>query len=298
MQQNSTSKNARPNVKPLVHWAIYKKYTLRFRQRTAAQVTGTLNTPDGLLQFSYDPQALSIHLPNQQILINEYGWELTQTALEHPSFVQTLEKALQQELPGRAVQYEMAPQPRPDGEIDSTINPDARIGARVSGVLILFYPDTQQLYLPLILRPAYEGVHGGQVSFPGGGREEGDQDLVATALREAHEEIGIDPDQVHIIGQLTPLYIAPSNYLVHPTVGWYTQKPTFTIDTHEVDQLIELPLNELLDSANYRQEEWTLRDRKALVPFFAVQNQTIWGATAMILNELLYILKTNNLPTN
>jgi len=154
----------------------------------------------------------------------------------------------------------MAPKPRTDSEIDNQAPENARKG----GVLALIYPHNQQLYIPLILRPSYEGVHSGQVSFPGGGHEQTDENITATALREAHEEIGIQPDQVQILGKLTPLYIAPSNYLVHATVGWSNQRPEY-------------------------------RDREANVPYFAVQNQTIWGATAMLLNELISLPPITNI---
>lgn len=125
------------------------------------------------------------------------------------------------------------------------------------------------------------------MSFPGGGQEAGDADLIATALREAHEEVGIDPATVTVIGQLTPIYIRPSNNLVQPVVGYATARPAFVPDAREVAQLIEAPVLELLDPANQRTEQWELRDRTAHVPIFGIQRQVIWGATAMMLGELL-----------
>ena len=178
----------------------------------------------------------------------------------------------------------MAPYPRRSDDVYYDTPPTE---ARRSGVLVLFYPQRDRLYIPLILRPTYDGVHSGQVGFPGGGYEAGDVDIVATAIREAYEEVGIQPDQVAVLGQLSPLYVFASNNLVHPTVAWSAQRPTFLLDSHEVDKLIEAPLLELLDPANQRREEWQLRGRVADVPFFRIENQTIWGATAMMLSELL-----------
>ncbi|MCE7988946.1 MAG: CoA pyrophosphatase [Caldilinea sp. CFX5] len=198
-------------------------------------------------------------------------------------FIDQVAHDLQGPLPGRTAQYRMAPQPRPGAEPYDQIPADARRG----GVLVLFYPVDDQPYLPLILRPTYDGVHSGQVGFPGGGQEAGDPDITATALREAHEEIGIALEPITIMGQLSPLYVFASNYLVQPTVAWMAQPPRFHIDQREVAALIETPLAALLDPANYQREPWQLRDRTVDVPFFRIQNQTIWGATAMMLSELL-----------
>jgi 8-oxo-dGTP pyrophosphatase MutT (NUDIX family) len=199
-------------------------------------------------------------------------------------FLNQLRTDLAGPLPGRAAQYRMAPQPRPSGELPyNQPRPDARRG----GVLVLFYPQGDKLYLALILRPLYKGVHSGQVAFPGGGYEAGDRDLTQTALREAYEEIGVPIDEVAVVGHLSPLYVFASNYLVYPTVAWIPTQPIFKIDPYEVEQLLEVPLAHLLDPANVQFEQWTLHDRLADVPFYHVQGQKIWGATAMMLSELL-----------
>jgi 8-oxo-dGTP pyrophosphatase MutT (NUDIX family) len=198
-------------------------------------------------------------------------------------FIDALHYDLQQPLPGRAAQYHMAPQPRPGAEPDDRPHPNAR----QSSVLLLFYPYEETVYFPLILRPTYPGVHSGQVALPGGRFEPGDKDLIQTALREAHEEVGIDPAQVNVLGQLSDLYIRPSNSLVLPVVGWTSERPAFLPDTREVALLIEASLLEFLDPTNRRTEVWELANRTANVPLFGIQNQTVWGATAMILGELL-----------
>ncbi len=198
-------------------------------------------------------------------------------------FTEQLGVDLQSPLPGRAAQYRMAPQPRPGAEPEDQLPTNARQG----GVLILFYPHEDQPYLPLILRPTYEGVHSGQVGLPGGGQEMNDANIIATALREAQEEIGIAPEPLTVLGQLSPLYVFASNYLVQPTVAWTPHRPHFQLDAREVAALIEMPLVALLDPANFRRENWHLRGRDVEVPFFHIQTYTIWGATAMILSELL-----------
>lgn len=187
-------------------------------------------------------------------------------------------------LPGFEVQMRMAPAPRSGGRLPyDALAPSARR----SGVLVLLYPQHDELYLPLILRPTYEGTHSGQVSFPGGRFEEGDRDIVATALREAQEEVGVDPQRVKVLGTLTPLNVFVSNNLVTPVVAWSEQRPDFAIDEREVAKLLEVPLQHLLDPTNHKMETWQLRDRAAEVPFYAVAEQQVWGATAMMLSEFL-----------
>ncbi len=186
----------------------------------------------------------------------------------------------------------MAADGRTDGRTDGRANEIFRVpspDARQGGVLVLLYLYGGHVHLPLILRPTYSGVHSGQVGFPGGGREPVDADLTATALREAWEEVGVDPEEVRILGQLSPLFVIASNYLVQPTVGWCSSRPDFRTDPYEVAQLLEAPLAHLLDPATTRRELWTLRGSAVEVPFYAVAGQTVWGATAMMLSELLVL---------
>lgn len=203
-----------------------------------------------------------------------------------PPAIEALESRLAQSLPGHVAHRQMSPVPRTGSE-PGYVPP---IPPRRGGVLVLFYPHNDALYLPLILRPTYDGTHSGQVAFPGGGEEEADADIAATALREAYEEVGIPPAEVQILGQLSKLYIAPSNFEVYPTVGWMAQRPNFRIDPYEVAQLLEVPLADFQNPANRYEEMWNLRGRQVRVPFFKIQGQTVWGATAMMLSELLAVI--------
>ena len=200
----------------------------------------------------------------------------------HP-FPQGLTRDLAGPLPGKRAQFNMAPIPR--REAGHSTRPHA--GAKVNGVLILFYPHDDDIFLPLILRPTYRGVHSGQVALPGGRIEDVDAGVVACALREAEEEIGVPPSQVAVLGQLSSLYIGASNNIVYPAVGWTDARPHFQADEREVAKLIETPLSALLDPANLHREQRDVRGRTALVPYFVICDQIIWGATAMILGELL-----------
>ena len=137
------------------------------------------------------------------------------------------------------------------------------------------------------MHTTYPGLNSGQVGFPGGGAEEMDDDLAATAIRETYEEIGVHPSKITLLGQLTPLYVFASNYIVQPTVAWTDYRPEFKHDPFEVAQLLEVSLLSLLDPATRRTETRTLRGQPIEVPYFAVAGQTVWGATAMMLSELL-----------
>ena len=207
-------------------------------------------------------------------------------------FLRQLRLDLNGRLPGKEAQVRMAPRPWQGAELNDEPQADARRG----GVLVLFYPRADRIYLPLILRPTYIGVHSGQVGFPGGGFDDMDADLTATALREAYEEIGVHPSEVRVLGHLTPLYVFASNYVVQPTVAWIDYRPDFHTDAYEVAQLIEAPLLAILDPATRREETWTLRERQVTVPSFSLENQTVWGATAMMLSELIALPAMRHVP--
>lgn len=153
-------------------------------------------------------------------------------------------------------------------------------------VLMLLYPEGTQWHTALILRPTYEGVHSGQVAFPGGRREEEDADLSYTALREAQEEVGIDPEKVQLIGELSEVYIPPSNYIVRPYVGYVDYRPTWKHDPREVAQVLEYDAASFLHERAIAEERIRMSNGAHLkVGAFTEGGQIIWGATAMMLAE-------------
>ncbi len=206
----------------------------------------------------------------------------------HQLFFEQLKFRLSQALPGEQAQQKMASSIRSTLRLPAQPNENTRISA----VLILFYPLDNLIHIPMIVRPVYTGVHSGQVGFPGGRVEEGDKDLIETALREAQEEIGIIPHTIEILGMLSALYIPASNYLVHPVVGTISFRPDFKPDAYEVDKLLEVPLDELQDITRIGTKEIVVRDHITIqAPYYDLQGQTVWGATAMIISELNTILE-------
>ncbi len=205
-------------------------------------------------------------------------------------FIYLLSEKLTEPLPGESAQLKMASIRR----LREIIKISSRDNAIRSSVLILLFPgnNADEFYSVLIQRPSYEGVHGGQISLPGGKVEGHDRDIQTTAKRETQEEIGIDANEITIIGKLSELYIPPSNFLVFPLVGYLPYKPVFRPDPQEVAGIIEIKLNDLVDKRNIKQREITIKNlSKIKAPCFDLEGKTIWGATAMILSEFREILR-------
>jgi 8-oxo-dGTP pyrophosphatase MutT (NUDIX family) len=176
----------------------------------------------------------------------------------------------------------MVPDPRPG---DKTYQEAGDTCLR-AGVLVLIYPREGHFYLVLTRRTSQLAHHQAQISFPGGQMDE-HESAVETALREAEEELNIAPAEVRVLGELTPLYIPPSNYCIYPVVAVAEKRPEFLPSPHEVAAVIEIPLDHLLDLRNIKRETWPIRGLDVTVPFYSFQEHRIWGATAMVLAELL-----------
>jgi len=158
-------------------------------------------------------------------------------------------------------------------------------------VLILLYPDDGLIKFPLTKRAEYPGAHSGQISFPGGKAEPGET-AEQTALREGEEEIGIHPSSIEIIGKLSDFFVIPSNFIVTPVVGIQRTRPDFTPDPIEVVRILEGTIEGLIhDNAVAVKEIIAARLYNIRAPHFVVEDEIVWGATAMMLNELRMVIR-------
>jgi len=166
--------------------------------------------------------------------------------------------------------------------------------ARQAAVLICLVNDGKNdTGVVLIRRNEYDGVHSGQISFPGGRYEDGDTDMISTALREADEETNIRKSDVEVIGKITPVFIPPSNFFVTPVLAWAENQPELIPDPSEVSEIMIVSLADLMDPANRQVRNIAHREFNFIdVPCFYIHGNIIWGATAMMLMELLDILET------
>ena len=201
--------------------------------------------------------------------------------------IENLEQRLIDPLPGYQAQSKMSAQPKDGGSFKRTPSKEAKLG----GVSIVLYPHNNEIVMPLIKRPDYEGVHGGQISFPGGKREDQDSDLIATAFRETEEEIGVPRDSMKMVGTLSELYIFASDFQVLPVVAALEQRPIFDPDPTEVSAVVEVGLGHLLDPKNRKRKELVVRGFAIDAPYFEVEEEVVWGATAMMLNEFLEVVE-------
>lgn len=207
--------------------------------------------------------------------------------LTYDSFFKLLQDGISRGLPGRWVQDILSPAPDPGVHKF----PDQRLKARSSGVLLCIFPGDGGWSTCFIRRPRYSGVHSHQVAFPGGSREVQDKTIVDTALREAREEVNIRCDRVQVAGLLSQLYVPVSNFLITPVLGMLRNRPRFVPQPDEVAAILEVSVLDLLCSSVSVKTFCTGDGRRVTAPCFQVKGTCIWGATAMIINEFITLVK-------
>ncbi|MBT8261213.1 MAG: CoA pyrophosphatase [Bacteroidia bacterium] len=206
------------------------------------------------------------------------------------AFQSAIVKIKKMPLPGEDSHMEMAPMER---LLELKRLAHMAQSAKKAGVLMLFYPsELNQTHFVLILRKTYKGVHSAQVGFPGGKFEEVDTTFQDTALRETQEEVGVPSHTISVIRELTELFIPPSNYIVKPYLGLTAVNPTFIPQESEVEDIIEVPLTEFMDDGILIKKNLSTSYAKSIdVPAFKLQEHIVWGATAMMLNEVRQLFK-------
>ncbi|MFM8912765.1 MAG: NUDIX hydrolase [Flammeovirgaceae bacterium] len=200
--------------------------------------------------------------------------------------IEQLTHRLQQPLPGAAAHEPL--RATPTGLIKPKF--EHKLPPKPGSVLILLYPDMGSIKIPLTKRPDYLGAHGGQVSLPGGKSEE-NEDAIQTALREGEEEIGVKSAELHVVGRLSDFFVIPSNYIVTPVIAYSTAKPHFVPQPSEVERILHADLFDLLKiDAIQTKEIVAAKMYPMLAPHFLIEGEVVWGATAMMLNELRTVL--------
>lgn len=202
-----------------------------------------------------------------------------------------LKEKLQGELPGIKAHSKMLPPGRRLKTYDNEIS-----SVKQSSVLLLLFPEGDQLYTCLTKRPQTMKHHPGQISFPGGKVEKEDRSAEMTALREAREEVGINPDAIEILGKLSDLYVEVSKFSIQPFLAWADQKPDFLVDFGEVEELILFPVSDFVTNEIISETELETVTGPLQIKYYPYNGEFIWGATAMILSELIEILKKQNDP--
>ncbi|HEY8405068.1 MAG TPA: CoA pyrophosphatase [Flavobacteriales bacterium] len=197
-------------------------------------------------------------------------------------FIERLRKKLNGPLPGYTAHHPMMGYTRAQPSEARKMHPPAK----ESAVMMLLYPKCDGWHTAFMKRPDGDGAHSGQISFPGGRQELGET-LEETALRETYEEVGIEPHHIEVLGQLSELFIPPSHFIVTPYVGWIPYEPVFKPNPEEVASVIEEPLSQFLRPNIILEKPIYIPKFKVYIPakYYDLQGETLWGATAMIVQE-------------
>jgi 8-oxo-dGTP pyrophosphatase MutT (NUDIX family) len=198
---------------------------------------------------------------------------------------QSLRERLARTLPGIEAQMRFAPDLLRTAWRTGQLPADSRAAA----ALLLLYPHEAGAAIALTVRASGLSHHPGQISLPGGATDPGET-LVQAALREASEEIGVDPASVRVLGELTPVHVLVSGFTLHPIVGIADRRPDFLAAPGEVEEILEVSLHDLRDASRIRQGTRIREGVAVEFPYFDLLGHQVWGATAMVLGEFICLL--------
>jgi len=206
--------------------------------------------------------------------------------MDFKHFITQLEITITSYLPGEESQQKMRV------NYDQSIElPFSKNNSKASAVLILLYLEDNEIHFFLTKRSNELEHHKGQISLPGGTQEE-NEELTHTALRETQEEIGINKTSISIIGSMTPLFVPVTGFMIHPFIGYSSNKLEPTPDPSEVEAIFSVNISDLLNEANQTIEKRNIRGYDVEVPYFKLNNYEVWGATSMILSEFRDLIKS------
>ena len=208
------------------------------------------------------------------------------------AFTEELIRAFKQPLPGKRAHELLKPYLR----ISKNLDAPQLLKPRAGAVMTLIYPVKNIPHLLFIERPVYDGVHSGQIAFPGGKIEKTDATHLDAALRETEEEVGIPKQLIHVVGPLTELYVLASNFMVYPFVGFLNEIPKMILEEKEVAATLEIPLSKFFEKDVLKEKPiknalgFTL-----MAPYYDLNGKVLWGATAMMVSELCSIIRDQNI---
>ena len=198
--------------------------------------------------------------------------------VEFDNLIFHLKKRINTNLPGKDSHKKMKISYRNEKKVSFNIN-----RAKPAAVLLLLFPNNKKICFYLTKRTEKLKYHKGQISLPGGSNEKGES-LLETALRETEEEIGVNKNEISILGQITPLFIPVTGFLMTPFIGFTSKEPIIKLDSMEAEELFSVNILDLINNdklITHRQ----LNGRDVTIPYFNLNNQQVWGATSMVLSE-------------
>jgi 8-oxo-dGTP pyrophosphatase MutT (NUDIX family) len=198
-------------------------------------------------------------------------------------FFDLLENRLKNDLPGAKAHIKMAP----FGDLERLNNNIPKPDAKKSAVLLLINEDLELLFT---LRSSKLRKHSGQISFPGGRADEGET-TEETALRETEEEVGIKSSNIQLLGQMSGLYVPPSNNIIQPVIGRIPNGIDLTLNPDEVEEAFYVPLKSFLTDEKLKVNKTEYKGKPFSYPYWDVHHSVpLWGATAIMMSEFIYLV--------